>query len=347
MNFDPTGTDYPLYNTQLAEARRREKRMMFLNCTKLASLLISYVVLNRLLVYLYYIIAASLHSGTFIPLPGDALAYLRENKKFTESTFFSMAGNLFVVVTSVIILLAAARIVFKVDIKDMMRPRKEHLSQGFLWMPMCLVINLVISYLITLLQLYLSGIGVTIPESDFTITTPDTASIVMQFCYVILIGPLMEELIYRGLILTLLKPFGKWLAVFVSALIFGLMHGNIPQMTSSFASAIVMGIVAVQCGSIIPTLIIHICNNVMASFIDFADAFGWPYADEIYMGLNILIYFAGAFVIFVFGYRLKFREDQYALTAGQRFKAVFTNIPMLIYFGYLIFKIVEGIIKAN
>lgn len=347
MNFDPTDMDYPLYNTQLAEARRREKQMMFVNCTKLAALLITYVVLNRLIVYIYYSVAASFHSGTFIFLPSEALKYLRENKEFSSSTFFSMAGNLFVVMLSVIILLILARLLLKVDLKEMMRPRKEHISQGLLWMPMCLLINLVISYFISLLQMYLSDFGVTIPESDFSITTPDTASIVMQFIYVIVLGPLLEELVYRGLVLTLLRPFGKWLAVVVSALIFGMMHGNIPQMTSSFASALVMGIVAIQCGSIIPTLIIHICNNILASFGDFADALGWTNADSIYMALNILVYFVGAFVLFVFGYRLRIKEEQYALTTGQRFKQVFTNIPMLIYLGYLAFKIVEGIIKAN
>ncbi len=347
MTFDPAGKDYPLYNTALAEARRREKQMMFVNCSKLGALLITYVVMQRLLVYVYYVVAASFHSGTLIPLPSKALDYLRENKEFTDSTFFSMAGNLFVVVLSVIILLILARLVLKVDIKDMMRPRLKHIPQGLMWMPLCLLINLVISYLITILQSYLSAVGVTIPESDFTISTPDTASIVMQFIYVIVLGPLAEELIYRGLILTLLKPFGKWLAVFFSALIFGMMHGNIPQMASSFASALVMGVVAVQCGSIIPTLVIHICNNILASYMDFSDALGWSNGLEVFSALRIIVYIAGGFVIFVCSYRLLIKEERYALTTGQRFGQVFLNIPMLAYLGYLLYKIVSGIIKAN
>ena len=347
MIFDPTGKDYPLYNTQLAEARRREKHLMFLNCTKLAALLIIYVVLQRITVYAYYSVAATAHSGRLILLPTSAQDYLRENQDFVRSTFFNMAGNLFVVAVSVAVLLVLARLAFKVDIKDMMRPRAEHIPQGLKWMPLCLLINLVISYIVAILQSFLSTVGVTIPESDFTINTPDTASIVMQFVYVILLGPLAEELVYRGLILTLIKPFGKWLAVFVSALIFGLMHGNIPQMASSFASALVMGVVAVQCGSIIPTLVIHICNNLMASFLDFSDAFGWEYGLEIFAGIRIVIYLAGGFAVFVYAYRLRIREEQYALTTGQRFGQVFTNIPMLIYLAYLIGKIVTDIIKAN
>ena len=347
MAFDPAGKDYPLYNTQLAEARRREKRMMLINCSKLGGLLITYVLLQKMLVYVYYMAAASFHSGSLILLPSAALEYLRENEDFIKTTFFSMAGNLFVVVFAVIILLILARAVLKVDIKDMMRPRMAHISQGLMWMPLCLVLNLVISYIIAILQRYLATVGVTIPESDFSISTPDTASIVMQFIYVIVLGPLAEELVYRGLILTLLKPFGKWLAVFFSALIFGMMHGNIPQMASSFTSALVMGVVAIQCGSIIPTLVIHICNNILASCMDFSDALGWEYGLEIYSALRIIIYLAGGFVIFVYSHRLVIKEERYALTSGQRFKQVFLNVPMLIYLGYLLFKIVEGIVKAN
>ena len=347
MNFDPEGRDYPLYNTQLAEARRREKRMMLINCTKLGSLLLIYVIFNRVMLYPYYILAASVHSGQFIPLPSDAIKYIRSHEELIDSTSFSMAGNLFLVVFSVLFVLLIARLLFRVDISDMMRPRLRHIGQGMLWMPMCLMINTLISILVSILQNYLSHFGVTIPESDFTIKTPDTLSIVMQFCYVILIGPLAEELIYRGLILTLLRPFGKWLAVLMSAILFGMMHGNIPQMSSAFASALVMGIVAVQCGSIVPTLIIHICNNVMASWTDFADALGWQYGTEVYMGMQIMIFFAGTFAVFVYSYRLKIKEAAYALTAGQRFGQVFLSIPMLVYMAYLIVKIVAGFIKAN
>lgn len=346
MEFDPTGKDYPLYNTQLAEARRLEKRMMLISCSKLGALLITYIVLQRLTVYVYYCVAATAHSGQPYLLPSAALEYLRQNGDFISTTFFSMAGNLFVVMVSMILVLVIARLL-KVDLKDMMRPRLKHVGQGLMWMPLCLLVNLVISYLIAILQSYLSAVGVTIPESDFTISTPDTASIVMQFVYVIVLGPLAEELIYRGLILTLLAPFGKWLAVFFSALIFGMMHGNIPQMASAFASALIMGVVAVQCGSIIPTLVIHICNNILASYMDFSDAFGWSNGLEVYAGLRIIVYLAGGFVIFVFAYRLKIREQQYAMTTGQRFGQVFTNIPMVIYLAYLLYKIVSEIIKAN
>lgn len=347
MNFDPTGSDYPLYNTMLAEARRREKRMMFINCSKLGALLILYNIFNYLLRYPYYVLAASLHSGSLIPLPNDALEYLRENPDFAKSTAFSMGGNLFIFFVSVVLLLITAKLAFRVDISDMMRPKLSHIPEGLRWMPMCLFINIAIAMLVTILQNYLSTFGVTIPESDFSISTPTTAALVMQFLYVIVMGPIGEEIVYRGIVLTLLKPFGKWLAVLISALIFGLMHGNIPQMASASASAVVTGIIAVQCGSIVPTIVIHICNNFIASYDDFADAMGWAYADEIQMALYIVLLFAGGFVIFAYSYRLKIKEEQYAMTAGQRFAQVFLNIPMMIYFCYLLAMMIKGIVKAN
>ncbi|MBR4554980.1 MAG: CPBP family intramembrane metalloprotease [Ruminococcus sp.] len=347
MNFDPSSPDYPLYDTQLAIARRQEKRQMFIDCSKLGALLILYNILTRVTNYLYYIVAASVHSGSFIPLPSDAINYLREHQEVVQSTTFSMAGNLFIVAVSVTVVLVAARFLLKVRLSGMARPRLRHFSQGMMWMPLCIVINTVIAIIVTILQNYLSAFGVTIPESDFSITTPTTLAIVFQFVYVIIVGPFVEEVVYRGLILTLLKPYGKWLAIFVSALIFGMMHGNIPQMASAFASAIIMGIIAVQCDSIIPTLIIHIMNNITASITDFTDALGWSGGYDLYICIKILIFFAGLFVAFTCWRKLRIKEGTYAMTGGQRAAAVFTNIPMLVYLGYLLYQLVKGIVEAN
>ena len=85
----------------------------------------------------------------------------------------------------------------------------------------------------------------------------------------------------------------------------------------------------------------------MASLTDFADAFGWSNGDEIYMAVQILIFFSGSFVIFVFSHKLKIKEEKFAMTAGQRFGAVFMNVPMLIYLGYLLVNIILEIVKAN
>lgn len=348
MNQFPNEPYRSEYQNFLAEAQMRERHALFINASKLGALLLIYNILQRLLVRAYYIAAASYHSGSLILLPWDAVSYLRTQPEFVRSTSFSMLGNLLTVVMSVAILLLIARFAMNVRIGDMLRPKAQHVPQAIKWMPMCIVINIIITIAVNILDAYLSSYGITMPDSDFTIIKPSAFALIMQFLYVILIGPIAEELIYRGLILTLLKPFGKWLAVFFSALIFGVMHGNIPQATSAFGSAIVMGVIAVSCGSIVPTMIIHILNNTIASYGDFSNVMHWQYADEIQMAIQIVIFFAGVFVMLVCGWQLSFKnDDRYALASSERYKAVFTNVFMVIYFIYSLYNIISAFVRYN
>ena len=114
--------------------------------------------------------------------------------------------------------------------------------------------------------------GVDVPTADFSIHQPSVIAVVMQFSYVIVLAPLFEEVIYRGLILKVITPYSKSAAILVSALAFGLMHGNIPQAASAFCTGLIYAIIALKCGSIIPTIIIHSLNNLIVNAPELAGA---------------------------------------------------------------------------
>lgn len=344
-NYDPRG--YNPYYAQLMEARKKEKRAMLVNCSKLGGLLILYNVCQYIYVYVYYIIAATIDDGALHLMPWDAIDYLREHEDLIRSSTFSMGGNLTVVALSLITVLLVAIFPMHIRLRPMLQPSGKLVRSGFKWFPMCITLNIGVSVVVSIITNILDEAGITVPEADFTIRSPSAAALALQFIYVVVFGPLAEELLYRGIILTLLKPFGKKLAVFFSALIFGLMHGNIPQAASAFATALIFGAIAVSCDSIVPTIVIHILNNTFASYNDFADVLNWPYAEEIFLALEILLLFAGVFVLCAFGWQLLFKEQRYAMTGGQRCAAVVTNIPMAIYLLYAVFEIVSGMIAAN
>ena len=336
------------YYVRLAEARRLEKKAMFLNCSKLGILLLAYNLFNSLFLKIFYLIVYAYKSGSFTLSVNTAAAYLREQEKLVTSSAFSMAGNLFIIFFSLIAILLIAKFAMKIDLSEMMKPDKAHAGQAVKWFPLCLTLNVAVSIVIAYFTMYMNQLGITVPESDLSIRQPSTAAVVLQILYVIILGPIAEEIIYRGIILTLLKPFGKFMAVFFSALIFGLMHGNIPQAASAFASALIFGAVAVQCNSIVPTIIIHIANNAFASYMDFADVYNWPYAYEIYMAIEIFIILIGVYVIFTSGWKLRFKNDVHcAMTSSQRYAAVFSNIFMLLYFSYVFYDFYKRFIYAN
>jgi len=79
--------------------------------------------------------------------------------------------------------------------------------------------------------------------------------------YSCLLGPLMEEWMFRGIILKRARLFGDWTAVVFTAVLFGLMHGNISQFLYATAIGLILGYVAVKTNGIRYTVLIHILVN--------------------------------------------------------------------------------------
>ena len=83
--------------------------------------------------------------------------------------------------------------------------------------------------------------------------------------FAVFLGPLVEEVIFRHIILRRLLPFGEGFAVSVSALLFGFYHGNIAQLLYAFWVGWILGIVAVRTGKLIHTVLLHCSLNLLGS----------------------------------------------------------------------------------
>ena len=90
-----------------------------------------------------------------------------------------------------------------------------------------------------------------------------------MFFMLVVIAPVFEEFIFRGVILHALKPYGNGLAIFTSGILFGLYHGNFQQCFYTAAAGIALAYIADVTGSIFPTTVIHaifsthrVCRNI-------------------------------------------------------------------------------------
>jgi len=83
-----------------------------------------------------------------------------------------------------------------------------------------------------------------------------------MFLYIGLFAPIGEEILFRGLILRSLQPFGKKFTILASAILFGLFHGNIVQSPYAFAVGLVLGYTAVEY-SIGWAMVLHMINNLI------------------------------------------------------------------------------------
>lgn len=96
-------------------------------------------------------------------------------------------------------------------------------------------------------------------------SSEQTGGVWVFLLFVAVLAPVFEELIFRKLLLQPLRSCGDMFAVIFSALIFGAYHGNFDQFPYAFVTGLLYGILAVRSSSVIPTLALHVLNNLLVS----------------------------------------------------------------------------------
>ncbi len=87
--------------------------------------------------------------------------------------------------------------------------------------------------------------------------------VLMLLFSAVVVAPLLEEVIFRGLIQTALRSVNqsrnRWLVVIISAALFALFHGGVPWQVrlSLFVLGIILGWLYERYGSLLPSLIVH------------------------------------------------------------------------------------------
>ncbi|MCF0131583.1 MAG: CPBP family intramembrane metalloprotease [Pseudobutyrivibrio sp.] len=96
-----------------------------------------------------------------------------------------------------------------------------------------------------------------------TKTLQDGELIIKIMCNVIVI-PILEELLYRGIILGQLYTFWNLkYAIIISSLLFGMLHFNIVQFLYAFIVGIALGICHIKTKRLWPVIIAHGATNLI------------------------------------------------------------------------------------
>lgn len=81
------------------------------------------------------------------------------------------------------------------------------------------------------------------------------------------LAPVLEEFWFRGIIQTGLEKYGNGFAILVSALLFGIAHGNVHQFSYATVMGILVGYVRYASKSLLATTIIHSIINSIAAIL--------------------------------------------------------------------------------
>ncbi|MDL2212787.1 CPBP family intramembrane metalloprotease [Bacteroides sp. OttesenSCG-928-J23] len=83
------------------------------------------------------------------------------------------------------------------------------------------------------------------------------------------LGPILEELLFRGAITrALLEEYNPTKAIVISALVFGIVHLNPVQIVSATLIGLLLGWIYYKTASLIPCVLIHVVNNSLSVWLN-------------------------------------------------------------------------------
>lgn len=85
--------------------------------------------------------------------------------------------------------------------------------------------------------------------------------------YMVICAPVMEEYIFRKLIVDRVVRYGQGIAVVVSGLMFGLFHGNLNQFVYATVIGMFLAYLYVKTGSLKITISLHMLFNFIGGFV--------------------------------------------------------------------------------
>jgi len=88
-----------------------------------------------------------------------------------------------------------------------------------------------------------------------------------NFLAIALVGPIVEELVYRGAGVSLLLRFGPAFAVVATAICFGLGHGLVLALPALVVFGLVTAIVRLRTDSVYPAMLVHCAFNATSLIV--------------------------------------------------------------------------------
>ena len=239
---------------------------------------------------------------------------------------------------------------------ERMEPRPLGVGRFLKLFPICVFLmyagNLV-GVMITGLLGQLKGDVVENPLNSLAL---DDSSVFIKILVMAILAPLVEEFIFRKVLIDRMRPYGEKLAVVTSALMFGLFHGNLSQFFYAFALGMVFGYVYLKTGRLRYSAALHMIVNLFGSVVapwllknagidqlselDVTDALGSAQAFQSLLTPGLLFFALYSFLIFLLALlglvllcisltRLEYEPAARELPRGERFSTVWCNAGMI------------------
>ncbi len=130
-----------------------------------------------------------------------------------------------------------------------------------------------------------------------------TGGLIVEIIGNAILTPLAEEIIYRGIIFNKLNLYMKKnISIILSALIFGLAHGNIVQFVYAFVFGIIFACLVEKDKGIQISIILHMCVNLFGVLRTNFKFLNFIFANNVALDviLKVILLAGGFFVVFIY-----------------------------------------------
>jgi membrane protease YdiL (CAAX protease family) len=288
-------------------------------------------------------------------LLSDLIIYLLGNSRFIGATTFMIAWAIVSTVVVFVFPTFMAAVIFKGfdyygdgKLKELYK-KPERLAKKLGNFPamygLAYGIGLVTMLVSWLISRFSKDVAQVVEEVLQPTTLPPSTNIAYVVGMVILlvvVAPVFEELLFRGIIYDALKPYGAGAAIVISSLLFGLAHGNLYQFFYTTALGFALGYIRYATNSLFVVTVLHALLNAVA-----AGALVLPSLAEMAnmenMFLNTLsnIYIFAGLVLIVVGIvafikklfiikKYKIENMWKEISGGKKFALFFFSVPVLL-----------------
>ncbi len=194
---------------------------------------------------------------------------------------------------------------------------------------MCMLANIIASVVMA----FFESLGVEEPTMPDYLE-PNIGSLLLNLLVFAVLPALLEELVYRGYVLRVLRVHGDWFAVAVSAVLFGLMHGNVKQIPFALVVGFALGWLYIMTDNIWLPVSVHFANNAFAYLMDYFALSMTEETQGVFFSFTIMslsVVGMGAFAVLLArrSELLRRLPQKSTLLTGERIAALFSS-PLFI-----------------
>ena len=173
----------------------------------------------------------------------------------------------------------------KKDPSDYLKFEKVGFSGGLLCVLGGLAITLLGNYPAIFISNLLGMFGYS-SSSSYVSQADSLGAILLEIAVVAVLVPFMEELVFRGVILSSLRKYGIGFSIVASGLVFGLAHLDVSSVVFATIAGLVFGFLYAKTNNLWLTILIHGLNNFIATFGSHTDFF---FGEKAYLVDNLLM----------------------------------------------------------